>query len=180
MRFGLRELILLAILIGLPVASFFMVFKPQNREIEQAKQEISHKQQMLERLRAETARSADLKKQNERIAEAIKGIEARLPTNKEVDSIMRQVSELAVQTGLGPPQMKAAKTLSAAKYMEQPLELSTQGRFTDFHEFLKKLEELPRITRITDMKLKNQEKDGRMQADFTLSIYFLDEGTVKP
>ena len=40
MRFGFRELIFLVVLLAVPVASWWYVFKPRNTEIAQARMEI--------------------------------------------------------------------------------------------------------------------------------------------
>lgn len=176
MRFGLRELVLLLVLLALPLSSYWLVFRPQNAEIDQAKAEIAHKRQMLEKLRHATAQNADLERANQEIQESISKIEARLPTNKEVDKIVRQVSELAVEVGLGAPSMKSEKPLPAASYREQPLSMKITGDFHGFYDFLLRLEQLPRITRIPELHIKRTpDKDGHMEADFTLSIYFQDD-----
>ncbi|MCH8244120.1 MAG: hypothetical protein IH897_16140, partial [Planctomycetes bacterium] len=44
MRFGIRELIFLVVLLAVPVASWWYVFKPRNAEIQQAHREIEVKQ----------------------------------------------------------------------------------------------------------------------------------------
>jgi type IV pilus assembly protein PilO len=63
-------------------------------------------------------------------------------------------------------------------YMEQPLKMKINGNFNGFHDFLIKLEELPRITRISDMKItRSTEVNGNMSAEFTLSIYFQPENS---
>lgn len=179
MRLGLRELILILILIGLPTASFFLVFRPENRDIDNAKKEIEHKRSVLNKLREETAKSKDLERTNKEIQQRIEAIEARLPSKKEVETIVRQVADLAVSSGLEAPQMKTGKALKTASYMEQPLELSTQGAFNGFYDFLLEIEQLARITRMTDLKIKrHSEQDGVMQATFTLSIYYQDEQAV--
>jgi type IV pilus assembly protein PilO len=179
MRIGIRELILLLILLGLPTASFFLVFRPENRDIDGAKREIEHKRSVLLKLREETAKSKDLARTNKEIQDRIEAIEARLPSKKEVEAVVRQVADLAVAAGLEVPQLKSGKALKTASYMEQPLELSTQGAFNGFYDFLLKLEQLARITRMTDLKIKrNEETDGVMQATFTLSIYYQDEQVV--
>lgn len=178
MRFGLRELILIVILLAVPVSSYWLVFRPVNNEIEQAKREIDHKQELLTKLRAETARSADLARANDEIKKSIDAIEARLPTGKEMDAVVRQVSDLAVAVGLPAPTVKSNVPLTAAMYREQPLQMSIKGDFRAFYEFLLKLEQLPRITRIPQMKItRDEDNDGKMQAAFTLSIYFQDTPT---
>jgi Tfp pilus assembly protein PilO len=176
MKLGSKEFALLLLLVAVPVSSWWLVFRPQNNQIMLAKQDLLHKQDMLAKLREETARNEDLARVNEQLKVNIAAIEERLPTNKEVDSIVRQVSDLAVQCGLESPQLKSAKPVKAALYMEQPLELETTGDFKGFYQFMLRLEQLQRITRVPDMKLKRHDKEnGRLQANFTLSIYFQDE-----
>ena len=178
MKFGLRELVLLAVLLAMPVASFFLVFQPQNAAIDRAQGEIEHKERLLDQLRVESSRNDDLRRANEEIQTRIADIEARLPSNKEVDRIIRQVSQVAIGAGLASPAMKNAKPVEAALYWEQPLELESQGDFKGFYRFLIELERLPRITRIPDMKLKRRPgENGRMDIDFTLSIYFQQDGS---
>jgi len=176
MRIGLREAFLLAVLLALPLASWWLVFRPQNSEIAQARREIEHKRAMLAKVQETTTRTTDLAKENEDIRGRIQAIEATLPTDKEVDTIVRQVSELAVAAGLDAPGIKSEKPIPAAMYMEQPLKMKMNGEFTGFHEFLIKLEDLPRKTRISDMKItRSSDVNGNMTAEFTLSIYFQPE-----
>jgi type IV pilus assembly protein PilO len=179
MRFGTREFVLFLAVLMLPIASYFVIFKPQSANIEQAKGEIAHKREMLESLRAETKRNDDLKNANEAIKERIDEMEALLPSNKEIDLIVRQVSALAVESGLSPPTLKSTKPVAAARFREQPLDMTTQGSFAGFYEFLKAIEQLPRITRIVDMVIKDSSEDGvEIEASFTLSIYFQTQETL--
>lgn len=177
MRFSTRELILFLAVLLVPIVSYFVIFKPQNATIEQAKGEIAHKRDMLGALRQETARNDDLKQANETIKASIDEMEALLPSDKEIDLIVRQVSALAVASGLTPPTLKSSKPVAAARFREQPLEMSTEGAFEGFYSFLVELERLPRITRVVDMVIKDSSTDGvEIEAEFTLSIYFQTGG----
>lgn len=176
MRMGLRELVLLGVLLALPLLSWWLVFRPQNAEISQARMEIKHKSEMLDKLSATTSNNENLARQNEENHKKIEAIEARLPSSKEVDQVVRQVSELAVESGLEPPGIESDKPVAAATYMEQPLKMRISGDFNGFHSFLKRLEDLPRVTRIPDMKItRAPDVNGHMRAEFTLSIYFQQE-----
>ncbi|MCC6659916.1 MAG: type 4a pilus biogenesis protein PilO [Phycisphaerales bacterium] len=177
LRFGIREFILLGVLLALPLAAYWLVFRPQNAEIAQARQEIEHKRELLDKLKQTTAQNASLEKANEEIRSSITAIEARLPSNKEVDAVVRQVSDLAVQAGLDSPAIESDKPVEASMYMEQPLKMKMTGNFNGFYDFLVKLEQLPRITRVPDLHLtRSTDTDGFMKADFVLSIYFQPEG----
>src|SRR5436190_19947098 len=176
MRIGFRETFLLAVLLALPLLAWWLVFRPQNVEIAQAKIEIEHKRQMLQKLQETTSKNEDLQHADEEIRKNIEAIEARLPSSKEVDQVLRQVSDLAVQSGLEPPSIESDKPVAAAMYMEQPLKMKINGNFNGFYGFLIRLQQMPRITRIPDLKIvRSTETDGHMKAEFTLTIYFQPE-----
>lgn len=180
MRFGIRELILLVVLLALPVASYILVFRPVNAQIDTAQKEIEQKRALLTKLREATARKQDLQRANEEIKAGIAAIEAQLPSDKELDDVVRQISDIAVEAGLASPNMTSEKPVTAALYMEQPLKLKMEGSFTGFHDFLMRVEDLPRRTRISEMKIaRNADSNGDMKSEFTLSIYFQPEGQRK-
>jgi len=177
MRFGIREFVLLGILLAMPLSSYWLVFRPQNQEIEQAEREIEHKRAMLEKLQVATSRSDTLEGANDEIRRGIQAIEARLPTGKEIGSIVREVSRLAVESGLEQPGMTSGVPIRGSLYWEQPINMTLEGDFDGFYEFLLALEKMPRVTRIPDMEIiRSRDRDGHLEAEFTLSIYFEGEG----
>lgn len=176
MNIGLRHIIVFLVLMALPASSYFTVFKPQNKAIESARQEIDHKRELLEKLREETARNADLARANEEISLRLAEIEARLPSTKELDEVVRTVSDMAVKSGLAAPVLQSVTPIEAALYREQPLEMSLSGTFDSFYKFLLELEKMPRITRIPDLDMTRvTTEDGVMKVEFTLSIYFQED-----
>ncbi|MFI4871406.1 MAG: type 4a pilus biogenesis protein PilO [Phycisphaerales bacterium JB061] len=177
MRFGIREFVLLGILLAMPLSSYWLVFRPQNQEIEQAEREIEHKRAMLEKLQVATSRNDTLEGANEEIRQGIAAIEERLPTGKEIDTIVREVSRLAIESGLEQPGMTSGTPIRGSLYWEQPIDMTLKGEFDGFYEFLLALEQMPRITRIPDMEIiRSRDRDGHLEAEFTLSIYFEGEG----
>ena len=182
MRFGFRELIFLVVLLAVPVASWWYVFRPRNDEIAQAHMEIKIKQIKLDKLREVAKRIDDIGLAIEQGREAVDLIEAKLPNRDQVEDILANVWELAKRNHLSLKSVKSEKPVTATLYMEQPLRVSLTGRFDGFYQFLLEMENLPRITRVPRMKLERIMETGRlndadldtgvMQADFTLSIYF--------
>lgn len=176
MRFGFREYMLLLLILSLPVTSYLLVFQPQNREIAKTKAENATKQAALAQLREQVSKGADMIIENERIKKDIAAIEQRLPTNKEIDAIVRQVSDLAMGAGLDAPLVSTEDPVRAAMYMEQPINMTINGNFRGFYDFLRDLEQLPRLTRIHQMRVQRSDKvNGDMRADFKLSIYYEQE-----
>ena len=173
----LRRWMFTAVLLGVPLASYFLVFRPQNAEIARAKAEIEVKRGLPEQVKEETARSADLRRANDEMKSAISAIEARLPSDKEMDLVLRDVAHIAARAGLNVPNFRRAeKSLAAGTAMEQPLEVELTGDFDGLYRFLIDIERLPRITRLTDLKIERSDTaDGAMRAEFTLSVYYQGE-----
>jgi len=172
-NFSTRELIFVLVLLAMPISSYWFVFKPRNEQITQARKEIEHKELLLDKLRAATAQSDDLARENAEILKEIEHVQSRLPTDKEVDVILRQVAELAADNNLKLERVRAGKAITATSYMEQPLDMLITGNFDNYYNFMLELEQLERITRLPKLKMKAaREQDGQMEAEFTLSIYF--------
>jgi type IV pilus assembly protein PilO len=183
MKFGLRELIFFLVLLTVPVASFIWVFRPRNEEISQAKTEIAAKQAKLDTLAKVTSKIEDIGVEIEKGRESVEMIEAKLPNEQDVEGILEQIAQLAKRNNLVVRSVKSDKPVPAATYMEQPLKMVMDGEFDGFYQFMLELENLPRITRIHQIKLERAdgtktgpEKEalppGSMKADFILSIYF--------
>lgn len=181
MQFGFRELIFLAVLLAVPMASYFYVFQPRNDEIAQANEEIEVKQARLDQLANVVARIDDIGAAIEAGREAIDVIEAKLPNEQDVEGILEQVWQTAKRNKLNVRSVKSERPVPAATYMELPLRVVMEGPFDGFYQFLLELENLPRITRIHQMDLKRADSaprqvtdlpPGSTLANFTLSIYF--------
>ncbi len=180
MNFGIRESIFLVILLAVPAASFFYVFKPRNNEIRNAVVEIEQKERRLNELELVTQKIEDIGLEIEKGREAIDKIHEKLPKERDVAVILEQVTDVAANTGLTVKSFKTKKAENAGAYNEIPLEMVIQGEFDGFYEFLLRVEQLPRITQIHTMKIFRNKNVGRtpgeqvgsMRAEFTLSIFY--------
>lgn len=183
MRFGLREMIFIVVLLAVPVASFLYLFKPRNEQIRQANEEIKVKQAQLEKLNTVLARIPDIGKAIDEGRVAIEQIEEKLPYADEVETILERVWQISRDNRLLVKSIKSEKPVPYSRYMELPLKTVIEGDFDGFYEFLLQLEALPRITRINQLKLQKIIAGGKvkedapapvgdMRAEFTLSIFF--------
>lgn len=187
MRFGIREFIFFAILFAVPVAAYFYLFKPKNEEIAQARSEMKVKLARLNTLDEVVSKIDDIGLAIENGRESIELIEAKLPSEQDVEGILQEVWRIADRNHLTVRSVKSEKPVPTALYMELPLRVVMEGQFDGFYQFLLELEKLPRITRIHSLDLKRAGMDmrttrnaqsamdlppGWTQAEFLLSIYF--------
>ena len=173
MKFGFRELLFMIVMIGLLACTYVLVFNKANARRETLKTDMETKLSALANLRQATSGINDLNRKIQELQQAITFFESKLPQQKELDKILTEVTNKAKAHQLETRTFKTMKIEKSAGYSELPIQMSLNGDFTGFYAFLLDLEKLPRITRITQMSLqKISDRDGEMQAQMTLSIFF--------
>ncbi len=184
MKFGIRELIFIALLTAIPIASWWLIFRPQNANAEEMRQQIEAKQSKLRELNRATGTIGDLRKRIAGLEDAMKYFRSKLPSEKEIDKVLQEVWELAESNHL---QTKSIRTLNRESrasqagtqgYSEQPISVSLEGNFLGFYSFLQALENQPRIMQVLSMKLTKPPTgpEGYMNAEFTMTIFFEGQG----
>jgi type IV pilus assembly protein PilO len=177
MRFGLRELLFFGLMLGLIVCGYLFVLQPPTEKRALREAEIETRQKALTDLKQATVGVGDLERKIEELQKAIVFFESKLPQEKEIDKILKEVWQMAEANSLQTRTIRTLKSERSAGYSEQPIQMSLAGDFAGFYQFLLQLEKLPRITRVSQMKLeKITDREGEMQAQMTLSIFFEPEG----
>ena len=176
MKFGIREIIFVAVMLGLLACSYFLVLTKAQQKVQAQERKIEEKQKALADLERATAGVADVDRKVEELQEAIKFFEKKLPQEREMDLILKEVWQMAEQNRLATKTIRTMKSQRGAAYSEQPIEMNLSGDFAGFYEFMLHLERLPRLTRIQNMVLdKINGQEGAMEAKVTMSIFFEPE-----
>jgi type IV pilus assembly protein PilO len=173
MRFGPRTLLFLVLLLAMPIAAYQFMFKPLNKEKDEAIRETARKEQKLQDLAGAMARTKDLPAEIESLKKAIALLESRLPEQKEMDRVLQEISEKAKTNKLTVKSVRNQKSVQGPSYSEQPIKMVIEGAFPGFYKFVSDVEALPRLTKINEMKIQANEKDnGAITAELTMTIYF--------
>ena len=173
MKLGIRELLFILVMLGVLGSAYFFVFMKANARIASLETDTLAKQRVLSDLRNDTTGISDLRPRIDELDRAIRYFNGKLPPQREVDTILQQISEISQSAGLITRTIRPDRSETNANYSEEPIELSLSGSSTGFYQFLLDLEKLKRLTRLTYMKLsKLDESEGHMTADLKLSVYF--------
>jgi type IV pilus assembly protein PilO len=163
-------------MVGLLACTYLFVFKKAAGHRAEMLAECERMETSLSNLKQATAGVEDLNKMVTDLEQAITFFDSKLPQEKEIDSILKEVWQLAGSNNLTTKQIKTMRNEQNANYNELPIQLQLSGNFYGYYSFLQQLEKLPRITRVTGMNLtKINDRDGDMQAQMTLSIFFEPE-----
>jgi len=172
-KFGNRELFFTVVMLGLLAGSYFLGFAKQNERRLAKQADIDNRRRSLTELQEATAGVRDVEKKIDELQRATSVFESKLPQAKEIETILKEVWQLAESHNLTTKTVRTLESHRLNGYSEQPIEMSLNGDFNGFYEFLLHLEKLPRLNRVTHMYLtKINEHDGEMQAQMTFSIFF--------
>ena len=183
MKLGVREYLFLALLVALPLGAWWMVFRPQNERETAMRTQLEAKQAKLHDLNQATGELGDLRAAIKSLSKGIDFFQSKLPSEREIDKVLQEVWRLAeandlitksIRTGTRRGPNRFSQAGSAAQ--EQPIEMTLEGDFAGFYNFLQALENQPRIMRIHEMDLESINKagvpTGRVKASFTVTIFF--------
>lgn len=173
MKFGIRELLFVILLIAIPSGAYLWVFRPANENIESQRRAIESKEKKLLSLQRAMVGIKDLNEEVEKLKEAVSFFENKLPPRHEIHKVLGKVTQIADRHGLETTLFETLKTQSFATYSEQPIKMEVSGDFEAFYQFLLDVEKMPRITKIRKMQLEKPKEEGSLvEANFTISIFF--------
>ncbi|HEV7300189.1 MAG TPA: type 4a pilus biogenesis protein PilO [Tepidisphaeraceae bacterium] len=178
MRVGLREMLFFGAMFALLGCAYFLVFTKADTKRTALLAEVAVKQKALNDVQQSTSGIADLGRKIAELQKAIQFFESKLPQEKEIDKILAETTNKAEENALQIRTVKTLKTEKNAGYTEMPIAMTLVGDFNNYYQFLLELEKLPRLTRVSKMKLeKINDQDGQMEAQMQLSIFFEPEGS---
>ncbi|MEM1107389.1 MAG: type 4a pilus biogenesis protein PilO [Planctomycetota bacterium] len=174
MRFGIREILFVLILLAIPGAWYMFGAKPLVEKKLKVIDDIAQVESKIKSVEKATAGIDDLEAEIAKLQNAINHFQSMLPSDREVETLLREVWELAGEHNLNAKSVRPDKIVPAAQYAELPIMMEIVGDFDGFYDFIRDIEKLPRITRMPRIKVSREknENGGVVTADMTLSIFF--------
>src|SRR5205809_2389834 len=174
-----KVLVLLAILIGIPVAGFFVDTQGQIDQLEAGrKEEETLKQGYLNKKKQ--AVNLDLHRQQLREIDTQFGALLRqLPNKSQMDALLVDINQAGLGRGLQFELFKPASSESAREfYAELPIQVKVVGTYHDMGAFASDVGQLSRIVTLNDVKI-DAGKDGNLSMEAVARTFrYLDEGEV--
>lgn len=177
MKFGMREFLLVMLLLAVPVGSYFWVFRPSAQHLAAQQEALDSKTAKLEQLQQAATRIDDLDAEVAQLAEAVAFFEDKLPAQHEIHQVLDEIARIGQRRDLQAKLFKTRAPKTLSRYSEQPIELEIEADFNGFYQFLLDVEKMARITKIREMKIRRlPSADGQIEAKLELSIFFSDHG----
>ena len=160
----------------LSVAIIILVIMPKHKEIKKLEAKIDTQNNEIATSQAKVAKLDILKQENERLINRINELKEQLPEEKEISSLLKQVSDLGIAAGLSIKSWKPAPktTHPSGIVYEIPVSVDVEGTYHNLGYFLSSLTRLNRIVNISNMKLSSPrlvKNENLLSASFKASTF---------
>ena len=168
-------------IVGLVIVAavgYFMV-SPKSAERDALRQRNVVLQVEVAKARVEEAGLRTFRAQADTLRERLELAKGRLPSEREIPGLYRQISELALQAGLAVALFAPKPGEDRDTVTEIPIAVSAEGTYHQLGGFFSRIGRIPRIVNLGDFRLAGVERPtGTLRADLTLATYlFRPEGS---
>ena len=133
----------------------FLFVMPKQKEIKALDAKIDEQNNKIAVSEFKAARLDILIKENEKLLERLGELKQYLPEEKEISTLLKEVSDRAIDSGLVMKSWRpgAKKVHSSGFVYEIPVVVTVTGSYHDFGKFLSSLTRLNRIVNIGDIRI---------------------------
>ena len=168
---GIAQAVLVALLCAmLAGAGYWLVVKDQIATLEQVQEEEKTLRVRFESRQRKAAALEDYKIHLAEMEELFGFMLGQLPGKKEVASLLQDVSQLRVASGLEEQLFQPEAEQKKDFYAELPIRITLTGDFHQYGQFAESVAALPRIVTLHDIALKRQKTSRREQASEPQSL----------
>jgi type IV pilus assembly protein PilO len=154
----------------------FLLILPKHKEINELEIKIAAQENEIAKNQAKASKLPQLKLENEKLIKKLEILKQQLPEEKEITSLLKQVSDLCIRSGLKVSLWKpeAKKTHPSGIVYEIPVKVELGGSYHSLGSFFSSLTKLNRIVNINDFKLTDPKPEkgfALMKIAFTASTF---------
>lgn len=161
--------VILLVIVG---ALGYFVISPKTAEREALRVKNDQLQAELTKARTEEATLRQFRAQAEALRRRLEVAKGRLPSEREIPALYRQISDLAQQSGLAVALFAPKPAEDKDNVSEIPITVSAEGSYHQLGTFLSRVGRIPRIVNLGDFRLAAIERPtGSLRAEMTLATY---------
>ena len=147
--------------VAIIVFVLFVFVSPKRNEIKALDIKIAAQENEIAKNQAKAAKLPQLTLENERLRKRLEELKLQLPEEKEVTSLLKQVSDLCIRSGLKVSLWKpeSKKMHSSGIVYEIPVRVELLGSYHSLGYFFSSLTKLNRIVNVSDFRLSDPKPE---------------------
>lgn len=162
-----QRVLVLGVFLLIIVGGFmYLVYLPKSSEIDGLQASISKLNDDINVSRIKVRRLDELKAENDKLRRQLKERQRQLPSKSEVATLLKQVSDLGVGTGLDIKlwKPKPSQKDPSGLFISIPVDVEVTGDYHSVAMFFDRINKLPRIVNIKNLKMGNaKEVAGKLK-----------------
>jgi len=157
-----------------------LIYSPKNSKIKSLNESIAKLDNEIASSEVKVRKLNKLRAENVRLKEKLAELQEQLPEEKEVSSLLKQITDLGLKSGLEILlwRPEAREPDPAGVYVEIPVKVTVIGGYHNLGVFFSHISQIKRIVNISDIKIgikigSHTAKGGiqLVKADFTASTF---------
>jgi Tfp pilus assembly protein PilO len=162
-----------AVTIGLVIAAVGAVYVPQARELKTVHTTIAAKKLALQDSAKKAAVVPQMMREVQELKSRYKDFDSRLPRSKELGGFLQEITAIQQDSTLVDPRMETGSPTSEELFNTMPIRIRLQSRYLALTDFLRRLNNMKRLTRVQRLMIMAPQKEGdELSVELLLNIYF--------
>ncbi len=158
LSFGAQVAVFAFLGLGLYGVFWYFFYTPLQKDIEDKTTQQRNLQAKVENARTTAARLPEFKREVERKEATLQALSRILPSEKEVDDLLRKVQQLAAESSLDVLRFKPEATQPQDFYAEWPISLELDGSYHNLAFFFDRLSRLSRIVNVSNLEIASKRE----------------------
>jgi type IV pilus assembly protein PilO len=157
---AVRVILIVLIFIAILAGGYYFDTKDQLSRLEREERTELDLKKKFEFKARQAANLEAYKEQLQEIRKVFGSMLKQLPSTTEIPTLLRDVSETALSSGLKIDLFEPGPEIKKGFYAEKPIKLDVNGSYEEIAEFVSGVAALPRIVTLHDITLKPQKEGG--------------------
>jgi Tfp pilus assembly protein PilO len=157
-------------------AMFYLTWwRPAHRIEEGLRASIERTEADLQQAKSQVANLPALKAEVYQLQATLEPFSHRVPQKAEIGPFMKEIANLGQQTAVHKITWQPGTPRKLDGLTEMPVTMNFEGDFYSVYDFLKQAEEMPRLTRVRDLKIHTKDaKLGQVEVQMAVNLYYAD------
>jgi len=170
------------VLVIVGALGYFLLISSARADRDTLSQENEVRRAEVLKAKADEANLRPFRAMAEALRKRLDAAKERLPQEREIPGVYRQVSDLAIQSGLGVALFQPKPAEDRDVLTEVPIAVTAEGTYHQMGAFLQRVGQMPRIVSLGEFRMLGIDRPpGTVRAELTLATYtFRPEGAPPP
>jgi len=171
---------ILGVVLAFALGLFYVCgYRPCSLKQADLQMEINHKRRQLNDNNTQVAVLPALIEAVNELQKRLEKYDKQLPRQQELDRFIKDINTMVHNASLRRVDVRpSVMPIRSPLFAEQPVSLKFEGDFMSVFSFLRQTEQMQRLTRVKELKLKNNDragKSGQVEVELSMNIYFSAE-----